>query len=570
MLAAMLVQLAGTGCTFFSKNQEGKVDLGVEVKSAKYSNSAAIRNTIGAYSVLDGLAQIRVRGYGVVVGLGENGSRNCPKAIYDRVIQDLYKKRQTSGMELGERSISPERLLDDVDTAVVVVEAAVPAGATPGALFDVSVRALPGTDTVSLRGGRLFTTELQTFRRSAAGASLTGKTMAKAKGPIFVNPFASNDSATKVDARLGRILGGGRAIVFRPIRLVLTNQSFVISRRIQDRINAHFPSRHKIADAKSPSLVELGVPREHRESVGHFLALVRSLFLSSGPTFEAVRTRQLVAEMTEPDAPHAKISLALEGIGRNALPSMQAIYASEKEYASFYSAVAGIRLGDHIAADRMALIAKDASSVYRYQAIHALAEAKGMAAAAMALRTMLGDDDPRVQIAVYEALRERHDVSLESVVVGDNSFVLDLIPSASINFIYARRKHERRLALFGKGLRCSPPILYHAPDGIIMLSANLGDQSLKALRRLPLRGQMSPPVDVPLDVQALVELLGADPGVDENGKVNGLNIDYGTVVHLLYQLCKDGAIPADFILEQPNATELFGPSLPRTRPESEL
>ena len=50
----------------------------------------------------------------------------------------------------------------------------------------------------------------------------------------------------------------------------------------------------------------------------------------------------------------------------------------------------------------------------------------------------------------------------------------------------------------------------------------------------------------------------------------GLGLDYGAVVRALYYLCQDHAINAKFILEQPNAAELFGPARPAGRPESEL
>jgi len=65
-------------------------------------------------------------------------------------------------------------------------------------------------------------------------------------------------------------------------------------------------------------------------------------------------------------------------------------------------------------------------------------------------------------------------------------------------------------------------------------------------------------------------LLGNDAGVAANGEAVGLGLDYGAVVRALYYLCQDHAVNAKFILEQPNAAELFGPARPAGRPESEL
>ncbi|MCH7995380.1 MAG: hypothetical protein IIB57_13175 [Planctomycetes bacterium] len=86
-----------------------------------FANSAAVRDTIGAYTYYDGLAPQRVSAFGLVVGLGRNGSRDCPRNIYSELVQTLYKRQRTAVGVVGEEESTPEEMIDSLDTAVVVV-----------------------------------------------------------------------------------------------------------------------------------------------------------------------------------------------------------------------------------------------------------------------------------------------------------------------------------------------------------------------------------------------------------------------------------------------------------------
>jgi hypothetical protein len=370
--------------------------------------------------------------------------------------------------------------------------------------------------------------------------------------------------------REGITLGGGVATKDRRIRLVLAQPSYLRVRQIQDRINAQFPGPRMVADAVSPSFVRLRVPPEYRDDTAHFLALVRALYLSRDPQFEGSRARLLSEEIKHPGAPHAQIALALEGLGRVALPVLDDLYVEPETFVSFHAAAAGLRLGDHIACDAMILRADAVQGEYRFQAIRALARAEGMAAAAMALRRLLDDPDPRVQIAAYEALVLRKDPTIRSVPIAGDNFTLDEIPSQRPNLIYVKRSGSRRIALFGKDLACRPPVLYRAPDGSVTINAGEGADTLTILRVVPASGSMSPPVSTGHGVPELIRLMGSDAGVDLSREVIGLGLDYGAVARALYHLCRDRAINATFILEQPDSAELLGRPRPEGRPESEL
>lgn len=546
-----------------------QVDLGVQPVDVAGADSAARKHTIGAVTYYQGVRPTRVRGYGLVVGLGGQGSRDCPKHIYDGLVHKMYKQHSFSAAEVGIKPTSPEQLINSMDSAVVTVVGMIPRGAVAGARFDIVVEALPGTQTTSLHGGHLFPMDLEVYRDIPERGSITGRILARASGPIFSNPFSSATSATQTNARAGIILGGGIATQDREVRLVLVQPSYQLARRIENRINARFPGARKVADALSPSFIKTSIPPEAREDPGHFLALIRALYLSRDPRFETRVARKLAKELTHPKSDHAAIALCFEGLGQAGLGQLQKLCTHPKDYVSFHAAVAAVRLGDHLASDVLAGHAKNVYSPFRFQAIRALSYARDVGAAGLALRDLLEDADSRVQIAAYEGLLQRGDSWIDSHRIGKRNFVLDQIPTLGENFIYCKRSGSRRIAFFGDGLRCRPPVFYSAADDSILINAPAGAETLSVIRRTSGAGLVSPAIPVSLDLAKMVILFGSTAGVDRNGTVTGLGLDYGSVVAVLQQLCEDRSVNAKFILEQPNVAELFGPPRPVGRPESE-
>lgn len=571
-LAAMVLLSASCKDPTFiwGHDKNDRADLGVAPSTTDKSKSAAFRGTIGERAFYDGLAPLRVRGYGLVIGLGKNGCRECPPHIHRLLVKSMYKQHRFGSSEVGVRSLSPADLIKELDTAVVQVFAKIPPAATRGTTIDVSVRTIPGTTTKSLRGGRLFPADLEVFRDVSGRTPITGQILVRAGGPIFLNPFSDDESATKSSDKAGIILGGGTVRKDQQIRLVLVQPSYHIARRIQDRINAQFPSAGRVADAVSPSFVKLRIPPKFRRQPRHFLALIRQLYLTQEPTFKIKRTLRLARELRSPNAEHDKIALCFEGMGRSTLPELQKLYADANPDVSFHAAVAGVRIGDHLAVDALAQHARNASSTYRFRAVLALGESTEMRAAAVEIHELIKDEDPRIQVAAYEALTKRGDGGIQSSMIGNNNFYLDEVPEAGTNFVYAKRSNARRIAVFGSGLRLIPPVLYRSPNGRLTINAEAGDDKLTLLRTIASTGRSSPEIAVDLDFPKLIRLLGDRAAVDENDQVTGLGMDYGAVVRAIHALCQDRSVTGDLILEQPNIAEMFGPPRPAGRPESDL
>ncbi len=533
-------------------------------------DSPAYRDTIAEWAYLDGMRRLRVRGWGIVVGLGRNGSRRCPSSVRSQMIQEMYKTRDFP--RTGGAITTPEQLIDDIDTAVVAVEGEIPAAATEDSTFDIIVRAIPGTETTSLAGGWLFPCDLSIFVSKGGTSWIPGRTVARASGPVFLNPYGlSEGSATRTNAREGVIIGGATLDEDRRIRLMLTTPSYPRAEAIADRVNERFGrATSLVADAVSPGEVKLRVPPSYADDARHYLSVVQHLYIPSArPGFMSLRLRELSRAFATSQAAHVEIALSWEGVGRTALPEVKKFYDHANPSISFHSAMAGVRLGDPAAIDVLERHLFDAEGDFRRQAIEVLGGARQSHLAARPLRRAMSDSDPRIRIAAYEALVKRGDPTLDGVLIGDGKFVMDLVPGDGKKLIYVKRTKDRRIALFGGSIRARPPMFFALADNSLFIDADSGATSMTVVRKAPVGGGVSPPIDCGLSAKELISLLGGEPPQGTAETVRGLGVDYTSVVLVLAKLCESGALDAEFLLESPTWDRMAMRRDQAGRPEAE-
>jgi flagellar basal body P-ring protein FlgI len=563
----LLLLLLPLGCDHLKKKPTGQMVAGTE---APLTESKAFRDTVSEVAWVEGMRGMRVRGYGLVVGLGKRGSSECPPEIRRRLLQDMYKMERFSAVGKDALPVTPEQIIDDLDTAVVIVEGEIPPAAAAGAHFDLTVRALPGTQTSSIEGGRLYDCDLRIQRELTTG-SIEGQILAVGAGPVFVNPWAKDESSpTRADPRVGEILGGGTVKEARRVRLVLEHPSYRTAVSIGDAINTRFPNRVKIADAQSPGFVKLSIPPEYADTPGHFLDVVRHLYIRTTPGFLDRRAAELTEEFAKADAPHTDIVLALEGIGRPVVPLLQKLYGDPRINVSFYAGLTGLALEDRGAVGPVAACAQNARSPHRVAAVQGLARAKRLYQASAALRELLKDSDPRIRVQAYEGLMERGDDLVVSARLGGDNLSLDVVQVPGPNLIYAKRTHERRIALIGEEIACLPPLFFADQEGLITISAEQDADRLTLLRKTQFSDRVSPPIRASFNVAELVHMLSDVPKIEDGQLVSGLNVPYSLVVKALADLCRSKAVNADFVLEQMTVAEIFGPVRPVGRAESDL
>lgn len=565
LVALMLAALSGckNGVFDWTAFFPEKKDSGVSSSNFTddIQNSAAYRHTVAEYAYFDGMRRMRVRGYGLVVGLGDGGSSECPTHIKNDLVQEMYKKRDYID--------HPESLISRRDTAVVTIEGEIPAAATEGASFDLLVRALPGTQTTSLDGGTLIPCDLRIYRSTGASGWIPGRILAEGSGPVFMNPFStSRASATKSSKREGTVIAGGKVTNDRRVRLILTAPSYQRAASIANRINERFAeTEDPVADAVSPSEVRLQIPREYENDPKHYISLVQHLYIVNRPGFEDSVRRALAKEFAAKDAPHVEIALAWESLGRTVLPDIQKFYDDGFPPRSFYAALAGMRLDDDEAVDALARHLKNEKGAFRMAAIDVLESAEKSTLSLRPLRRALDDEDPRVRVAAYEALRKRRDPSITTFPISEGQFDIDIVRTHGKRMIYAKRTEDRRIALFGD-VRAESPLFFSMPDNSLMLTSDPGDRQVTMVK-MTSEGAMLPKVTVDADVAQMISRLGHPPPQIAHG-ISGLGVDYASIIYVMSNLVDSQAIDAHFMMESPASSLIPKGQQPLGRPESEL
>ncbi len=512
----------------------------------------AMDGVIGNYATFMGGGDTVLRGYGLVVGLGDKGAGAAPHEIIRRI------NAQAQRYGLGRSStntedITVDRLIHDRDTSVAVVSAEIPPGTPSGAPVDAFITVPPGVPTSSLEGGTLYITPLT--RVQAEGAVVKeGQDMATVKGEVFVNPFAASSSDKPEESRLqeGRVIGGCTSLEQRPIRLVLHHADYGLAQSMQDSINDVFPAAPRVANAMTPSMLEIHIPRTYVRDYDHFLQLLLHVPVSRNGIQHELKARQLADQIVQPEAPYGAISLIWEAMGRQVWPVIRPLYTDKNPSVSFYAARAGLRQGDGQALQVMIFAAKDAGNPHRMEAVDELGKSIEMEALTT-LKALLDSDDNTVRVAAYEAIAAGGlPGGIERISI-DGHFDLDIVPSKGKFIIYATQFRHPRIALIGEGMQVAKPMFFAAADDTATLLAHPGDETLCVYRRVGPNKTLSDQMHVPFDVKSLVNVLGTRPRKEKDSTYYGLGLTYSQVVGVLYQLCREGTqkqIPAEFILQQ--------------------
>lgn len=557
----------------------------------------ALRGTIGSMASFEGVQRGLVSGIGFVVGL--NGTGGQP--LSERYATTIERQMALHGIgEPGRytntalEGLTPRQLIQNKNTAVVLVYGAMPVGASEGDTFDVFVRAINAS---SLEGGRLWTTELRRGPPATldqAQASVVGE----AGGEVFVNPYADPGNEDMGVTRLvGRVLDGGRAVEAAKIVLRLDNPSHARARILTSAINSRFPrrsgEREPVAVGRNDERIEVRVPASYSGDRGRFVNLLQHLQIDN--TAPQLYARRYAQAMRATPGLADRLGWALEALGDSALPFIRDLYDVNDAAPRLAALRAGAGLGDPRATGPLIEMATEASDALRVDAIRALSRLPGGPRIDEALRPMLGDDTLTIRVAAYEALATRAQAASASRLVstsvrrapgslGANSrnrlagiaaqrltagarygvarepiagkFLLDRVPFGE-PMIYVTQQGTPRIVLFGESLTLTKPVLASVWSDRLMISAD-GPDSIHRLyyRDVPPGGDstledLRVPVvqrDVPDELPALIELMARDPS--EYDPDPGLGFSYSEVVGALQALQSEGAIEAAFATER--------------------
>lgn len=561
--AAILVLIVA-GCSSIERAkprpESARVDRSFEIEVPQI-----MRGTIASEAILDGYQPVVARGYGLVVGLSGTGSRDIPPQLRAHMIAELAKQGFGSPRH-GMEDLKPETMLNSEDTAVVIVEAVIPPGAIgarsyrnarlAGTRFDVRLYADPNTGTRSLEGGELLFTELRPG--PARVGSGQAAAIARARGPIFVNPFAEPGSEGNRNASqtTGVILNGGECVRDMPLKLRLASPSHVRAANLQTTINARFPrepgQRDQTARGESDEAIRITVPPSFRDSSDEFVKLLQHTTIRlSEPESVANSVRRVL--LADPVVA-GEASWRWQALGQRAIPVIRTLYDYPEEVPRFAALRAGAKLDDALVIEHLLELGKEAATDIRVEAIKLLADMRTNPLVDSALRGLLNDDDVDVRLAAYETLADRDDPYMRRYAIDAKrgsppKFILDVVQSEK-PMIYITQFGQPRIVLFGDDLSIDTPVFVRAWQNRFMMKELEDDpegQIEVFYRRNPedLAGVIH---RVDPNLEQFVQFLGHTTTVERPSP--GLGMSYGETVGALHQIWSQRFIEADFKAEQ--------------------
>lgn len=545
-VAAMISMLA-PGCSKEPERPLSTTQVPVMVRDMQM----ILRGTVGAEVSIRGAEGVIVSGYGLVVGLDGTGSGIVPIGVRS-VLEDEMRKRGvgTGAPESGPlANISPSQLIDSQDTAVVLVQAFIPAGLPGGATFDVEVSALNGSGVTSLEGGRLYTTDLR--RGVASPAAPDSFVVADATGPIFINPFAfdqedSPGGSEQIQRNRGRVLAGGRVKQPEAIRLLLDNPSHARAREIVRAINNKFQFgvRGDVAVGRSEELIVVNVPIQYRDNPAEFINLLR--FTRIDQAFPEEWSRRYTEALVEQPELADQISWCLRGIGQPAVTYLRPLYTHPESVPRLAAIEAGAWVGDVTVRPHIEELIESGPIGIRAEAMYWLTKLPVNRDPGIReyLRTHLNNPDLALRVSAYEALKKIDDAGIITRRMGDK-FVLDIVRSNQPT-IYVTQSGTPRIVLFGMDLSLLPDVFVDAWDGRLLMKAEPGEPGTEIFYRPSSR--VSPRVvKADRDLASLIRRMAFEPTPDV--LEDGLNMQYTEIVTVLYMLSSNGAVPAIFFPE---------------------
>ena len=520
---------------------------------------------------LEDMQPLMVSRYWVAVGLNGTGSRDVPRALRTRLINELGLKGLGS-VSKGTGQLTPQRLLNHPDTSVVLIEGLIPSGATRGDPFDLLATSVQSL-TTSLEGGRL----LMDVELSAGGAAVRyARPYARASGQLYLNPFEDDLSRReRIDrSRVAAVLSGGQVTRDRRITLLLNQADWNRSRMIADRINELFGNnpddgdKDNTAVARDESRIELHIPRRWRGQSSRLLSLILYCYVQRRPDFELTQATKLGKVLEQdPDTFAGPIALAWEALGPNARTAIRPYYDHPDLEVRFAALQAGSHMQDESTSEHLARLAKVADPAIRRRASEMMVFLPDSLVASHALRTLLDDADRDVRIAAYKALVRTGNMDMIDRLVfktagGKLKFVLDMV-DAKQPLVFVSQTQLPRVVVFNSYTGLKTPAVASLWDNRLMIKAPDAKGPAEVYYQAPGKTQGQKVQMLPFVVH-LVKYMARRSELDKKG----LDLSYSRVVNALYQLHEAGHIDADLEVESSPLAELIARYRQQTSDES--
>ncbi|MBN1125590.1 MAG: flagellar basal body P-ring protein FlgI [Sedimentisphaerales bacterium] len=519
---ALAVAISGLiGC------EETKVD-----PNAELEKPIKLGVTVGSLGRVYQFRAVPVRGFGIVAGLPGTGSAECPPDMRAMLVKYINQQMPR------DVKFDAGKFIDSRDTAVVEIYGVIPSLASVGENFDIKVRALSRTQTISLDGGRLYTAELKEAR-GFTGLGVHLKILATAQGPIYIDKLNGNPSLLE-----GFILGGGTVLNAVRTSFALHQPNYYASTAIRNQINERFGS--KTASAISPEEIVISIPKKYQNQKERFISLIGNLFLADNPQQQQDRITMLVNHL-ETNKNKRPAELALEAIGRRSADTIAPLLNDPNELTRFHAARCLLNLNDDRGLVVLKTMAEDENYTYRLEAITAIGMGCDRSKASPILTRLLDDKAFNARWSAYEQLRRLEDLSITHLFVAGDFFI-DKVRCGGPKIIYISRKSSPRAVVFGAPIPIDKDVFFTSTDGQVLINARPEDKEISIIRKDPRFPRPVGPLKAERNVGDIVRTMCERLDVENKpGLRQGLNLPYCDTVTIIRQLCEAGIIDAKFI-----------------------
>ena len=458
-----------TGCNNFIKRAQSPDD---DDELSQFQDKSPvgpkyISETCGMW----GMDFAKIEGIGLLRGLDGTGSPAKPGAHREHLLEELNTHK--------DKIDHPRELFESKNTEMVVVKGYIPPGARKGDNFDVEIALVPNTEGTSLNDGRLFRTRLRPLTQFNGRHLKEGFVAGLAEGPVLVDSVFESSQGSGNDLH-GWILGGGEALKDRPLGLNLRTQNYgpktttLISRAINARFTALTAGgREGIANPKSYKTVNLILPDVYRHNVARFSTVMANIRYNETAQERVDRLDELGRQMTDP-ATCAQAALRLEGIGRDAIPTLKRSLTNPDLELRFRAAEALTYCGESEGLPILKEVA-EIEPAFRWHAITALAASEDTDAVEY-LEQLMQKESAETRYGAFRALQIRN--SEHPLVYGTRfpDFFLHTVPVESSPMVHFSRTNRPEVVVFGDA-KVSDDFLY-VETGTTIRSAGIGKLKL--------------------------------------------------------------------------------------------
>jgi hypothetical protein len=484
--------------------------------------------TIGSLTRILVPEPISIEGLGLVVGLEGTGSAECPPQI--RAYLRQYILRQLP----AKTSFDVDGFINSPNTAVVSLQGVIPSIASKNQYFDVRVAALPSTQTTSLDGGRLYTSEMKML----GSFGVKTRILADAEGPVYIDKIDDG----QINEKVGYILAGGKVLDEYKIILSLHKPDFGLANRIRNRINGRFDEAE--AKAVSSERVEFVIPPKYKEQKQRFVSIIAAMYLTQEPAVNSKRINFYIQRLSGSQDKYSS-EVALEAIGNECLDELGVLLESSDEKLRLHAGRCMLNLGSNAGMVALRQIAQNKESAYRVEALESITSGAKRSDAVLISRKLLRDDDFRIRLAAYEQLRKLDDVAIEQEFIG-RSFYMERVTQTELKTVFVSRSDQPRIVLFGAPIYCSGNIFIQSGMGDVIINAPTGQKYVNIIRKHPKRPSVITQLKSSFEIGDIIRTLCEEPiGQGEKGR-GGLGVTYADAAALLKQMCDMGVVNAEF------------------------